>query len=89
MQSPYIEAGQRSRHEYVLTDAGSELVPVVIALMQWGDRHRPDDGPMRAVDRRTNEGVTVRYVSDSGRVVSEHDLVLVGSPSAMSERREP
>jgi DNA-binding HxlR family transcriptional regulator len=26
------------RHEYRLTDKGSELVPALLALMQWGDR---------------------------------------------------
>jgi len=34
------------RDEYVLTDAGRELYPVIISLMQWGDKHRPlDSGP--------------------------------------------
>lgn len=79
MKSPYTEVGQRPRDEYVLTATGNELVPVVVALMQWGDQHRPDNGPMRAVDRRTGEPVTVRYVSDGGRVVSEQDVVLVGA----------
>jgi DNA-binding HxlR family transcriptional regulator len=26
------------RHEYVLTEKGIELIPVLLALMQWGDR---------------------------------------------------
>ncbi|MGI9608076.1 MAG: winged helix-turn-helix transcriptional regulator [Acidimicrobiales bacterium] len=28
------------RHEYRLTDAGRDLSPVLISIMQWGDRHR-------------------------------------------------
>lgn len=76
-KTPYAEAGKRTRDEYVLTEIGNELVPVVVALMQWGDQHRPDSGPMRAVERSTDEPVTLRYVSDSGRVVSEQDVVLV------------
>jgi DNA-binding HxlR family transcriptional regulator len=39
-RSPY-RAGNRTRQEYLLTDAGSDLLPVVHALAQWGDRHRP------------------------------------------------
>ncbi len=78
-KSPYADAGKRTRDEYVLTAIGNELVSVVVALMQWGDQHRPDNGPMRAVDRHTDEAVTLRYVSDSGRVVSEQDVVLVGA----------
>ncbi|MEU5726437.1 helix-turn-helix domain-containing protein [Micromonospora sp. NPDC047738] len=34
---PYQE--RPLRHEYHLTDRGRELVPVILALMQWGDRH--------------------------------------------------
>src|SRR6476469_8339461 len=34
------------RDEYVLTEAGRDLYPVVMALKQWGDRHRSgEDGP--------------------------------------------
>lgn len=28
----------RTRHEYVLTEMGQELVPLVVAITQWGDR---------------------------------------------------
>lgn len=30
------------RHEYRLTDSGRDLSPVLISIMQWGDRHRSD-----------------------------------------------
>src|SRR6516164_11779168 len=36
---PYQEAGQRSRGEYRLTGKGLDLYPVLVALMQWGDRY--------------------------------------------------
>ena len=35
------------RSEHVLTDAGLELWPIVHQLMQWGERHLVDDGPVR------------------------------------------
>jgi DNA-binding HxlR family transcriptional regulator len=35
---PYRETGQRTRHEYRLTDKGRELLPVLVAMMDWGDR---------------------------------------------------
>lgn len=41
-----------TRHEYVLTDAGRELVPVLIALKNWGDRHLQPDGPLTRVQHR-------------------------------------
>jgi DNA-binding HxlR family transcriptional regulator len=39
-RSPYA-AGNRTREEYLLTGAGRDLLPVVQALAQWGERHRP------------------------------------------------
>jgi DNA-binding HxlR family transcriptional regulator len=34
------------RDEYVLTESGLELYPVVLSLMRWGDRHLAgDEGP--------------------------------------------
>jgi DNA-binding HxlR family transcriptional regulator len=40
VRTPY-DAGNRTRHEYLLTEAGADLLPVVQALALWGDRHRP------------------------------------------------
>ena len=43
---PYQEPGQRERHEYRLTEKGLDLMPAIVALMQWGDRWEADpDGP--------------------------------------------
>ena len=35
---PYQEAGQRARSAYRLTEKGGELLPVLVAMMRWGDR---------------------------------------------------
>jgi DNA-binding HxlR family transcriptional regulator len=49
----YQEPGQRSRVEYVVTDAGWELQPVIVGLLQWGDRHLADAaGPLVRVRHR-------------------------------------
>jgi DNA-binding HxlR family transcriptional regulator len=37
--TPYQEPGDRSRHEYRLTRKGVDLLPVMMSLMSWGDRH--------------------------------------------------
>lgn len=39
---PYREPGQRSRDEYVLTQAGVDFMPVVYAMFEWGRRHLND-----------------------------------------------
>src|ERR1700752_2028622 len=36
---PYKEPGQRSRDEYVLTEAGIDFMPVVWAMFEWGRRN--------------------------------------------------
>lgn len=41
-REPYQE--HPVRHRYVLTDAGRELVPVLLALTAWGDRWVTPDG---------------------------------------------
>jgi hypothetical protein len=41
------------RHEYRLTPKGLELYPVLVALLQWGDRHLAgEDGPPTAIVHR-------------------------------------
>ncbi|CAN3128729.1 winged helix-turn-helix transcriptional regulator [Mycobacterium sp. smrl_JER01] len=35
----YREPGQRARDEYVLTEAGTEFMPVVLAMFEWGRKH--------------------------------------------------
>jgi DNA-binding HxlR family transcriptional regulator len=50
------------RHEYVLTEKGRELVPVLLALMRWGDRWGWADGPrspVRVVHEACGEEVVV------------------------------
>lgn len=43
---PYREPGDRQRFEYELTDQGHDLRPVLIALLEWGDRYLADpEGP--------------------------------------------
>jgi DNA-binding HxlR family transcriptional regulator len=37
------------RFEYVLSDAGKELLPVILALMKWGDAHLSSKGPPAVV----------------------------------------
>lgn len=42
------------RYDYVLTDKGEALRPVIVTLLQWGDRWARDDTPpTRLVDAET------------------------------------
>ncbi len=39
---PYQPQGERTRHEYRLTEKGFDLYPVLVAVWQWGDRYLAD-----------------------------------------------
>ena len=74
---PYRDAGQRTRYEYRLTEAGEDLLPAVLALMQWADRHlQSDGGPLEVVDSRTGEAVRVALVGEAGELVAPSDLLI-------------
>ena len=38
-------SSHEDHYEYLLTDKGRDLAPVVIALTEWGDRYAAPDGP--------------------------------------------
>jgi DNA-binding HxlR family transcriptional regulator len=57
---PYREAGQRSRDEYRLTDKGLDLYPVLVAMMQWGDRYAVGPAGPQVVLRHRDCGQPVR-----------------------------
>lgn len=48
---PYREPGMRERLEYRLTPAGRDLRPVLVAMLEFGDRHLAGpDGPPATVE---------------------------------------
>ncbi|MGQ0480709.1 MAG: winged helix-turn-helix transcriptional regulator [Pseudonocardia sp.] len=58
-RAPYQQPGQRRRHEYRLTPKGLDLYPVLVALLEWGDRHLADRSgpPLRLTHRDCDEPV--------------------------------
>jgi DNA-binding HxlR family transcriptional regulator len=77
---PYNERPER--FEYRLTKKGRELGLVLIALMQWGDRHLSDKPPRIARRRSDRSPVSVRLVAKDDSVVGPDDLELVPGPGA-------
>src|ERR671936_1646163 len=78
------------RFEYQLTRKGRELGPVLLALMQWGDRHLSEKPPRIARRRSDRSRVSVALVAADGLPVAPGDLELVPGPGAQpagSERR--
>jgi DNA-binding HxlR family transcriptional regulator len=78
-RTPYQEPGARSRHDYRLTPAGSELHVVLSALQQWGDEHLPrPEGPsiLRRV-RGTDHAVHVGFIDERGREIPPADVDMI------------
>jgi DNA-binding HxlR family transcriptional regulator len=70
---PVKAPGERTRHEYVLTPAGRQLRVVMVALMDWGDRHRAgaDGPPMSIRHRDCGEAVHAHLVCDAGHEIDD------------------
>src|SRR5579863_4172418 len=68
---PYQENGQRGRYEYRLTEKGLDLYPVLVALMEWGDRYAVGlDGPaVRLTHRGCGEPVRLGLTCAAGHTV--------------------
>lgn len=43
------------RYEYVLTEKGAELLPVILVMMRWGDRWESDGAPPVTLTHKTCE----------------------------------
>ena len=80
-REPYREPGQRTRMAYRLTDKGAELLPVLVALMQWGDRWlQPDGAPVELRHAGCDEIVHAELRCAAGHQVADEDLELAVGP---------
>lgn len=77
------------RHEYVLTAAGLDLKPVVVALGAWGQQHDPPAATrVVLVDATTGERVDPVLVDRaSGREVADPAIVFRPGPDASEDLR--
>ncbi|ADT99739.1 winged helix-turn-helix transcriptional regulator [Mycolicibacterium gilvum] len=70
---PYREPGQRVRDEYVLTEAGTEFMPVVWAMFEWGRKHLGDTS-LRLTHLGCGADASVDIVCDKGHSVPPDEL---------------
>jgi DNA-binding HxlR family transcriptional regulator len=85
-----VKQGAR-RHEYRLTTMGRDLLPVLIALTQWGDRwlHQEDGAPVRFIERATGETIAdIGVHSKDGRALKPRELALIPGPGATAQTIE-
>jgi DNA-binding HxlR family transcriptional regulator len=75
-RQPYREAGQRTRDEYVLTDAGLDFMPVVWAMFEWGQRHLPRQAPLRLAHAGCGADARVEIRCERGHHVPPEELAV-------------
>src|SRR5690349_10648916 len=82
---PYQERGQRVRHEYRLTQKGLDLYPVLVALMEWGDKYAVGSAGPQALLRHRDcgEPVELQLACAAGHVLeSAREVTPVPGPGA-------
>jgi DNA-binding HxlR family transcriptional regulator len=80
---PYRDDRGRRRDEYRLTEKGRDLLPAVVALMQWGDRWAADEAgpPVLLLHRGCDELVSVQLCCQAGHTpLAARDVRAVPGP---------
>jgi DNA-binding HxlR family transcriptional regulator len=73
----YSQGAKRTLNEYRLTQAGLDLYPIVVAIMEWGNRHTGLlNGPPVELVHRTCGAVTHPQLvcSACGEPIDAHDV---------------
>lgn len=80
----YQEPGQRARPEYLLTKKGREFLPVIVALLDWGDRWTADPaGPaVQLRHKACGAGVHAELHCEAGHPVDAMTIEPVAGPGA-------
>jgi DNA-binding HxlR family transcriptional regulator len=84
-REPYRIPGQRERSEYRLTQAGIDLYPVLVAMIQWADQYLPlDAGPPLIPTHRGDCGakVSVALHCAAGHDPASREVSLQPGPGA-------
>ncbi len=79
------------RHEYRLTTKGRDMMPLLIALTQWGDRwvYGENNEPLIFLDREHGEPIApVEVYSARGKALRPRDVRVRAGPGATREARE-
>ncbi|MFD4631135.1 winged helix-turn-helix transcriptional regulator [Streptomyces sp. NPDC058284] len=79
---PYREPGSRAREEYRLTEAGEDLLPVFLSLMQWGDKYLQEGRPpLTFVEAGTGRSVRAGVTADPAPEVASDDIEIRLNPA--------
>jgi DNA-binding HxlR family transcriptional regulator len=86
-----IDVGRHgTRYEYALTPKGKDLLTVITALREWGDRWILGEGrePLLVFDRRTGQRVPrLRIRGEDGKPLGARDLEVRMGPGALAREK--
>jgi DNA-binding HxlR family transcriptional regulator len=79
------------RHEYLLTHKGKELMPMLIALTQWGDKWVYGEGqePIVFRDREHGQPISaIRVHAGDGRELRPREILPTAGPGANEQAQK-
>jgi DNA-binding HxlR family transcriptional regulator len=85
---PYQEPGARARHEYRLTQKGLDVYPVLITLLEWGNRYlaEPAGPPLEFAHRDCGAEVHAEIHCSAGHKI-DNVREIVPRPGPGATRR--
>ena len=87
---PYQEPGKRVHDEYRLTEAGENLLPVFLSLMQWGDKYLQNgQAPLSFVDADNGRMLGVRVTADIDEPATRSDDIEIRFNTPSRHRSSP
>jgi DNA-binding HxlR family transcriptional regulator len=88
VKAPYRPQGSRTRMEYRLTPKGLDLLPALLALMQWGDRWLAEEGgPLRLTHTACDAPVHVEVRCAQGHEVPGREIRVRASRAGLVAAR--
>ncbi|RNL75333.1 winged helix-turn-helix transcriptional regulator [Nocardioides marmorisolisilvae] len=75
-RATYQEPGDRAREGYSLTRAGSDLMPVVIGLFEWGVRYADGNDALEYSHVGCGAPVTVNVACAEGHLLSSDEVAV-------------
>lgn len=76
---------------YRLTPRGRDLFPLLVAMVQWGDKHAsgPEGPPVRIIERRTGQNIApMQLRAANGALLDVADVAVVAGPGANEAVRQ-
>ncbi|WP_428340517.1 winged helix-turn-helix transcriptional regulator [Mycobacterium sp.] len=83
---PYQEPNSRVREEYRLTDKGRDLIPTMVAMIDWADRWLTSEKQPTVTLRHRGCGAPVKAVltcSLNHEIDAGHDIIASPGPGAL------